>query len=169
MTKNSNEGEFKLFVRKCPACLINHTTGRISNVTDTFTIIVANREWVGSHANASRLWSSVALHGNESLCNCTISKEKTRRALKMLRFFHHFSTRSTYLPDNRERERDPIVSVGVDPTGTFWSRLATFDVYDQITIATRRQTWICPSCESPITFESQLKLTSAGKTGTHTP
>ena len=51
-----------------------------------------------------------------------------------------------------ERERGPIVSVGVDPTGTFWPRLTTFDVHDQITIATRRQTSICPSCESPITL-----------------
>ena len=42
------------------------------------------------------------------------------------------------------------MSVGFDPTGTFWPRLATFDVYDQITIATRRQTSICLSCESPI-------------------
>ena len=54
---------------------------------------------------------------NESLC--TKSKEKTRRALKVLRFFRHFSTTRTYLGDNRERERGPIVSVGVDPTGTF--------------------------------------------------
>ena len=122
--------------------------GRFSNVTDTFTIIVANREWVSSHTNASRLCSSVGWHRNESLC--TVSKETTRRALKILRFFHHFSTTRTYLTDNHERERGPIVSVGVDPTGTFWPRLATFDVFDQITIAASRQTLICPSCESPI-------------------
>ena len=125
-----------------------HTTGRFSTATGTSTIIVANRESSDSHANASQLCSSVGWHRNESLC--TISKEKTRRALKILRFFRHFSTTRTYLDDNRERERGPIVSVGVDPTGTFWSRLATFHVYDQITIATRRQTSICPSCESPI-------------------
>ena len=52
----------------------------------------------------------------------------------MLRFFRHFSTTRTYLTDNRERERGPIVSVGVDPTGTFLLRLATFNVYDQITV-----------------------------------
>ena len=120
----------------------------------TSTIIVANREWSDSHANASRLCSSVGWHRNESLC--TIWKEKTRRALKILRFFRHFSTTRTYLADNRERERGPIVSVGVDPTGTFWPRLATFHVYDQITIATRRQTSICPSCESPIRGGLQL-------------
>ena len=92
---------------------------------------------------------SKTIHRNESLC--TKSKEKTRRALKILRFFRHFSTTRTYLGDNRERERGPIVSVGVDPTaaGTFWPRLTTFDVHNQITIATRRQTSICPSCESP--------------------
>ena len=111
-------------------------------------IIVANRDWSDSHANASRSCSSVGWHRNESLC--TISKEKTRRALKILRFVRHFSATRTYLDDNREHERGPIVSVGVDPTGTFWSRLATFHVSDQITIATRRQTSICPSCESPI-------------------
>ena len=125
-----------------------HTTGRFSTAAGTSTIIVANRESSDLHANASQLCSSVGWHRNESLC--TISKEKTRRALKILRFFRHFSTTRTYLDDNRERERGPIVSVGVDPTGTFWSRLATFHVYDQITIATRRQTSICPLCESPI-------------------
>ena len=120
----------------------------------TSTIIVANREWSDSHANVSRLCSSVGWHRNESLC--TKSKEKTRRALKILRFFRHFSTTRTYLGDNRERERGPIVSVEVDPTGTFWPRLTTFDVHDQITIATRRQTSICPSCESPITGGMRL-------------
>ena len=93
-------------------------------------IIVANRECTDSLANASRLCSSVVWHRNESLC--TILQEKTKRALKILRFFRHFSTTRTYLGDNRERERGPIVSVGVAPTGTFWSRLATFHVYDQI-------------------------------------
>ena len=122
-----------------------HTTGRFSTATGTSTIIVGNRDWSDSHANASRLCSSVGWHRNESLC--TISKEKTRRALEILRFFRHFSTTRTYLDDSRERERGPIVSVEVDPTGTFWSRLATFHVHDQITIATRRQTSICPPCE----------------------
>ena len=111
-------------------------------------IIVANREWVSSHANASRLCSSAGCHRNESLC--TISKKETQCALNILPFFRHLSTTRAYLADNRERERGPIVSVGVDPTGTFWSRLATFHVYNQITITTRRQTSICPSCESPI-------------------
>ena len=46
------------------------------------TLIVANREWSDSHANVSRLCSSVGWHRNESLC--TKSKEKTRRALKIL-------------------------------------------------------------------------------------
>ena len=44
---------------------------------------------------------------------------------------------------NSSSERDPIVSV--------WPRLATFEVYDQITIATRRQTYICPRVNGPIT------------------
>ena len=116
--------------------------------TGTSTLIVANHEWSDSHANVSRLCSSVGWHRNESLC--TKSKEKTQRALKILRFFRHFSTTRTYLGDNRECERGPIVSAGVNPTGTFWSRLATFHVYDQITIATRWQTSICPSCELPL-------------------
>ena len=68
----------------------------------------------------------------------------------MLRFFRHFSTTRTYLADNRERERGPIVSVGVDPPDTFWPRLPTFDVYDQITIATWQQALIWLSCELPI-------------------
>ena len=122
--------------------------GRFSTATGASTIIGANREWSDSHANVSRLCSSAGWHRNESLC--TKSKEKTRRALKILRFFRHFSTTRTYLGDNRERERGPIVSVGVDPTGTFWPRLTTFDVHAQITIATRQETSICPSCESPI-------------------
>ena len=113
-------------------------------------IIVANREWSGfTRKRFTIVLVRIGWHRNESLC--TKSKEKTRRALKILRFFRHFSTTRTYHGDNRERERGPIVSVGVDPTGTFWSRLATFHVYDQITIATRRQTSICLSCESPIT------------------
>ena len=122
------------------------------------TIIPANREWSDSHANVSRLCSSVGWHRNESLC--TKSKEKTRRALKILRFFRHFSTTRTYHGDYRERERGPIVSVGVHPTGTFWPGLATFDVHDQITIATSWQTWICPSCESPIKghFRKRCKI-----------
>ena len=94
-----------------------HTTGRFSTATGTSPIIVANRESSDSHANASQLCLSVGWHRNESLC--TTSKEKTRRALKIVRFFRHFSTTRTYLDDNRERERGPIVSVGVDPTGTF--------------------------------------------------
>ena len=131
-----------------PGIIGHHTTGRFSTAKGKSTIIVANREWSDSHANASRLCSSAGWQRNESLC--TISTEKTRRALKILQFFRHFSTTRTYLGDNCARERGPIVSVGVDPTGTFWSRLATFHVYDQITIATRRQTSICPSCESSI-------------------
>ena len=133
-----------------PPLLMAHNTpyrpftrlGRFSTAAGMSMIIVANGEWSDLHANASRLCSSVGWHRNESLC--TLSKEKTRRALKVLRFFRYFSTTRTYLDDNRERERGAIVSVGVDPTGTFWSRLATFHVYDQITIATRRQTSICP-------------------------
>ena len=50
---------------------------------------IANRQWISSQGNASRLCSSVGWHRNESLC--TKSKEKTRRAVKMLRVFHHFS------------------------------------------------------------------------------
>ena len=50
----------------------------------------------------------------------------------MLRFFRHLSTTRTYLDDNRERERGPIVSVGVNPTGTFWPRLAMFEVYNMV-------------------------------------
>ena len=111
-------------------------------------MIVTNLEWFVSHGNASRLCSSIGWHRNESLC--TISKEKTRRTLKMLRFFCHFSTTRTYLADNREHERGPIVSVGVNPPGMFWPRLPTFDVCDQITIATWQQAWIWPSCELPI-------------------
>ena len=49
-----------------------------------------------------------------------------------------FQSTRTYLADNRECERGPIVSFGVGSTGTFWPRLATFDVYDQITTATTR-------------------------------
>ena len=110
-----------------------HTTGRFSTATGTSTIIVANREWSDSHTNVSRLCSSVGWHRNESLC--MKSKEKTQCALKILRFFRHFSTTRTYLSDNRERERGPIVSVGVDPTGTFWWRFATFHVNDQINVS----------------------------------
>ena len=108
-------------------------TGRFSNVTDTFTIIVANREWVSSHGK--RL--TIVLVG---------------ASIEM----SHICTTRTYLANNRERERGPIVSVGVDPTGTSWQRLATFDVYDQITIATTRQTKICPSCELPINVTSMV-------------
>ena len=59
-------------------------------------------------------------------------KESTRRAFKLVRFFRLFVTTKMYLVDKRERERCPIVSVGIDPTGTFRPQLATFDVYDQI-------------------------------------
>ena len=52
--------------------------------------------------------SSAGWHTNESLC--TISKERTQRALKILRFFHHFSTTRAYLAENHERERGPIVA-----------------------------------------------------------
>ena len=54
------------------------------------------------------------------------------------------------LADNHEREHGRIVSVGVDPTGMFLPRLATFDIYDQITIATWWQSLLCSSCESPM-------------------
>ena len=59
---------------------IGHSHDSFSNVTDTFTTIVPNREWVGSHANASRFCSLAGQHGNESLC--MISKEKTRCAIE---------------------------------------------------------------------------------------
>ena len=49
--------------------------------------------------------------------------------------------------NNKQTNKQTITN----PTGTFWPRLTTFDVHDQITIATRRQTSICPSCESPKT------------------
>ena len=46
-----------------------------------------------------------------------------------------FSTTRTYLSDVHERAHGSIVSVGVDPTGKFWLRLAKFDVYNH-----------CPEC-----------------------
>ena len=109
----------------CPSLYAIHTTGRFSNVTDTFTIIVANREWVSSHANASRLCSSVGWHRSESFC--TISKEKTRCALK--KYYDSF-----IISVQQERtspiivnvKRGPIVSAGVDPQARFgrdWSCL----------------------------------------------
>ena len=47
-----------------------HTTGRFSTATGTSTIIVANRDCSDSHANASRLCSSVCWHRNEPLVRC---------------------------------------------------------------------------------------------------
>ena len=57
----------------------------------------------------------------------------------MLQLFRHFNTTRPYRIDDCEREHGPIVSVGVDPTGPFGRRLATFDLHSQIDIATRRQ------------------------------
>ena len=80
-----------------------------------------------SQSSYSRLEGVCAVKIRKTL----VRKAMTRRAWKILRFFRHFSTTRTYLDDNRERERGPIVSVGVDPQARLvatWPRF-TFTIW----------------------------------------
>ena len=52
-------GRLIYFLALILLCVGIHTAGRFSDVTDTFTIIMTNCEWVSSLKYASRLCSSI--------------------------------------------------------------------------------------------------------------